>query len=170
MSENGNEYEKPKDLRSLMRYFRFSSATDSVAKSVQKYKNEKLSKFGLRSMHLTFLCCLYKAEDGLTLGELSKECGVDKAFISRVTRELEKLGYIDYSSTHPLELRYKKRLVLTDNGKNIMSTVDKLLDEAVKKITDGIPEEQIDIFYSVLSKFDGRLSEMCAAEEASVMR
>ncbi len=163
MSDN-NGHDNKTDLRSLMRYFRFSSATDSVAKNVQKYKNEKLSGFGLRSMHLTFLCCLYKSESGMTLGELSKECGVDKAFISRVTRELEKLGYIDYSSSHPLELRYKKRLVLTEYGRKIMNKVDRLLDEAVNKITDGIPEEQIDTFYSVLAKFDGRLSEMCASE------
>ena len=92
MSEELDENKAPRNLRSLMRYFRFSSATEAVTKSIQKYKNEKLSRFGLKSMHLTFLCCLYKAEDGMTSAELARECGVDKAFISRITHELEKLG------------------------------------------------------------------------------
>lgn len=111
-------------------------------------------------MHLTFLCCLYKAEDGMTPAELARECGVDKAFISRITRELEKLGYIDCPPTHPLELRYKKKLRLTERGRDIMAAVDEMLDEAVTKMTEGISEEQLDAFYKVLSMFDGRLSEL----------
>ena len=73
MSEELDENKAPRNLRSLMRYFRFSSATEAVTKSIQKYKNEKLSRFGLKSMHLTFLCCLYKAEDGMTSAELARE-------------------------------------------------------------------------------------------------
>ena len=157
MSEELDENKEPRNLRSLMRYFRFSSATEAVTKSIQKYKNEKLSRFGLKSMHLTFLCCLYKAEDGMTSAELARECGVDKAFISRITRELEKLGYIDCPQSHPLELRYKKKLRLTERGRDIMAAVDKMIDDAVTKLTDGIPDEKIDDFYKVLTLLDGRL-------------
>ena len=160
MSEEKDENEEPRNLRSLMRYFRFSSATEAVTKGIQKYKNEKLSRFGLKSMHLTFLCCLYKAEDGMTPAELARECGVDKAFISRITRELEKLGYIDCPQNHPLELRYKKKLRLTERGRDIMTAVDEMIDDAVTKLTDGIPDEKIDDFYKVLAMFDGRLNEL----------
>lgn len=157
VSEELDENKAPRNLRSLMRYFRFSSATEAVTKSIQKYKNEKLSRFGLKSMHLTFLCCLYKAEDGMTSAELARECGVDKAFISRITHELEKLGYIDCLQSHPLELRYKKKLRLTERGRDIMAAVDEMIDDAVTKLTDGIPDEKIDDFYKVLSLLDGRL-------------
>ena len=93
----------------------------------------------------------------MTSAELARECGVDKAFISRITHELEKLGYIDCLQSHPLELRYKKKLRLTERGRDIMAAVDEMIDDAVTKLTDGIPDEKIDDFYKVLSLLDGRL-------------
>lgn len=148
--------------RSFRRFLRFSAATDSISKELQKFKNEKLSEFGLRSMHLMFLCCLCCSDNGMTLGELAQSCGVDKAFISRVTRELCSMGYIDYAGEHPyLPLqKYKKHLILTESGKNVMERIINILDDAVNKITAGISAEQFDTFYAVLSRLEGNLAEL----------
>ena len=78
------------------RYVRFCMAVEQMAKTLQKYKNEKLAAFGLRSMHLMFMFQLHQSEDGLTGTELAAICSVDKAFISRVTGELISLGYVEY--------------------------------------------------------------------------
>ena len=48
------------------RFLRFSFAIDQIAKNLQKIKNEKLARFGLRSMHLMCLFQLDKNPDGLT--------------------------------------------------------------------------------------------------------
>ena len=74
------------------RFVRFSMATESLAKTLQKYKNDCLEPFGLRSMHLMTLWCLWRNGGGLTAGELSRLCSVDKAFVSRVTGELGALA------------------------------------------------------------------------------
>ena len=79
------------------RFMRFSIAMETISKNVQKYKNEQLSPFGLKSMHLMFLYCLGQSDDGLTATELSKSCGVDKAFISRMATDLRSMGYIGYA-------------------------------------------------------------------------
>ena len=102
-------------------FMRFSRATDAIIKNLQRYKNEKLQSFGLKSMHLMFLYSLDKAKDGLTAGELSEVCGVDKAFISRMTAELKKTGYVVYSETKPVRFHYKKKLVLTEYGRKSWS-------------------------------------------------
>lgn len=147
------------------RFMRFSHATDTILKNIQKYKNDRLSAYGLRSMHLMFLYCLAKSDKGMTPGELAKSCSVDKAFISRVTTELKKLGYVDYfqSGRESSARSYKKRLSLTEAGRRVMDSVNTLVEESVEKIADGIPKDQLETFYSVLSHMDHNL--LALAEE-----
>lgn len=146
-------------------FIRFSLATDTILKNIQKYKNEQLSAYGLRSMHLMFLYRLDKAEDGMTPGELAQSCSVDKAFISRITTELKNLGYVDYSAERPSfgRLRYKKRLSLTEAGRHVMEAVNTKVCEAVDKISEGISPEQLETFYTVLALMDSNL--LALAEE-----
>ena len=138
------------------RFMRFSIAMETISKNVQKYKNEQLSPFGLKSMHLMFLYCLGGAENGLTATELSKSCGVDKAFISRMTTDLRTMGYI--SSADADDGHYKKRLELTERGRNIIGDINVLVDSAVEKVTADVPREHLEIFYEVLEKMNGNIN------------
>jgi DNA-binding MarR family transcriptional regulator len=138
-------------------------AVEHMAKTLQKYKNEKLAEFGLRSMHLMFLFQLNQSEEGLTGTELAATCSVDKAFISRVTNELTALGYVEYRNK--VGTRYKNRLILTEQGKNVMGKVSEIIDEAVSVVTKEISAEQFDTFYTVLSMVDRRLEESAVTEK-----
>ncbi len=138
------------------RFIRFSIAMDTILKKIQKYKNDHLSDFGLRSMHLMFMYCLFKEQHGLTAGELSQMCSVDKAFISRITNDLRELGYVEYASPEK-NAHYKKHLHLTENGKKVMNRVNEMIGDAVEKISSGISSEQLETFYTVLAVFDNNL-------------
>lgn len=138
------------------RFIRFSITMDTVLKKIQKYKNDRLTAYGLRSMHLMPMYCLFKEHNGLTAVDLAKKCSVDKAFISRITGDLKELGYVDYTEKNT-SAQYKKHLCLTDEGKNVMKKVDDLIGEAVEVITHGIPTEEIKTFYHVLNAFDNNL-------------
>lgn len=146
-------------------FIRFSIATDTVMKKIQKYKNDQLSVFGLRSMHLMFLYCLSKAKDGMTPGELAQSCSVDKAFISRISSELRTLGYVDYDPLlNDESMRYKKRLTLTPKGKEIMVAVNEKVKESVDVISAGISPDDLEIFYKVLAAFDRNLFSLTGEE------
>jgi len=138
------------------RFIRFSITMDTVLKKIQKYKNDRLTAYGLRSMHLMPMYCLFREQGGLTAVDLAKKCSVDKAFISRITGDLKDLGYVDYTENNTTA-HYKKRLCLTGEGKNVMKNVNNLIGEAVEIITHGIPEDQIKTFYHVLNAFDNNL-------------
>ncbi len=138
------------------RFFRFSIAMEAITKKVQKYKNTQMSSYGLHSMHVMFLCSLDKSEDGMTAGELAKSCGVDKAFISRTAGDLRKKGYVDFS--HGNGKLYKKKLILTPEGKEIMGDINRIVKDTVEKATAGISAEQFDIFYNVMEKLSGNLT------------
>ena len=138
------------------RFMRFSMAMETISKNVQKYKNEEMSSFGLKSMHLMFLYCLGQADDGLTATELSKSCGVDKAFISRMAADLRSVGYIDYAEH--ANGHYKKRLQLTAHGREIITDINRRVSVAVEKVTDGISRERLEVFYGVLEQMNTNLS------------
>ena len=149
------------------RYVRFCMAVEHMAKTLQKYKNEKLAVFGLRSMHLMFLFQLSQAEDGLTGSELAASCSVDKAFISRVTGELSELGYVEYRNK--TGSRYKNKLVLTEKGRQVMDRISTIIDDTILAVTGEITAEQLSTFYMVLGTIDRNLENLPdtpAAEQA----
>lgn len=132
------------------RFVRFSMATEALTKTLQKYKNDCLERFGLRSMHLMTLWCLWRNKDGLTAGDLSRLCSVDKAFVSRVTGELGELGYVDRGEDQG---RRSRVLTLTSRGREIMKEIDGILRYSVERITDGVGRGQLEAFYGVLDRF-----------------
>ena len=137
-------------------------AVEHMAKTLQKYKNEKLAAFGLRSMHLMFMFQLNQAAEGLTGSELAATCSVDKAFISRVTGELSNLGYIEYRDK--MGTRYKNKLILTEKGREVMAEVSGIIDETIAAVSSQITSEEFDVFYKVLGTVNQNLEQYSAAE------
>lgn len=139
------------------RYVRFCMAVEHMAKTLQKYKNEKLAAFGLRSMHLMFMFQLNQSEEGLTGTELAATCSVDKAFISRVTGELIGLGYVEYRNKQGT--KYKNKLILSEKGRDVMIKVSEIIDDTIAAVTGEITEEQFKVFYTVLNAVDASLED-----------
>ena len=144
------------------RYVKFCMAVEHMEKALQKYKNEKLAAFGLRSMHLMFLFQLSRAKEGLTGTELATNCSVDKAFISRVTTEMSNLAYVEYLDK--TGSRYKNKLVLTEKGRKVMEQISTLIDETIADVTAGISAEQFGTFYDVLDTVNRNLEYSLAKD------
>ena len=72
------------------------------------------------------------------------------------SEENERRGLIARGVLHA---RYKKRLILTERGLEVMSKVGEILDEAVSKVTSGISDEKINALYEVLGLINSRLAE-----------
>jgi len=140
------------------RFLRFSFAIDQIAKNLQKIKNEKLARFGLRSMHLMCLFQLDKHPEGLTGTELAHRCQVDKAFVSRVTGDLCKAEYVSYSNREGTH--YNNKFILTEAGQKIMTEVRIILEAAVEQVTAGITEDQLLQFYTILEQLDSGLCQI----------
>ena len=145
------------------RFIRFSHATESVLKAITRYKNDCLARYGLRGMHLMTMVCLFRSdEDGLTPGELSRLCAVDKAFVSRVTGELKRMGYLSAE-----EGRYNARVSLTERGREVTAEIYRMLNDAVERITEGVSSGEVEIFYSVLDRFGKNLDVMNGGNSAA---
>lgn len=144
------------------RFIRFSHATESVLKAITRYKNECLSRYGLRGMHLMTMVCLFRSGDsGLTPGDLSRICAVDRAFVSRTTGDLIRLGYLTVDGG-----RYNARISLSERGAAVTAEIYRMLNDAVARITDGVSDEEVETFYAVLNRFGKNLNGMSGPSPA----
>ncbi len=138
------------------RFIRFSLATEAVLKAITKYKNDCLDRYGLRGMHLMTMVCLFRSgAEGLTPGDLARRCGVDKAFVSRTTGELRRLGYLSVDGG-----RYNARVSLSERGRAVTGEIYRMLNDAVARITEGVSSVDVETFYGVLDRFGKNLEAL----------
>lgn len=145
------------------RYVRFCIAIEHMAKTLRRYKNEKLSEFGLRGMHLMFLFQLDKEKEGLTVSELAVSCAVDKGFISRATSDLIAKGYVEYKNK--VGSRYRNKIILTDLGRHVMDQLNSVIDTTISLVTDEVSAEDFVTFYKVLDSIEKNLEKTAWNEE-----
>lgn len=67
----------------IRKFVKFVGEIDTLYKSIQKIKSNRMKEFGLGGTHAMCLCSLLQSERGLTAAELCKEIAIDKAAVSR---------------------------------------------------------------------------------------
>ena len=76
------------------RYMMLTTRIAGITHSIQQIKNIALKPYGLKGRTVNCLFHLYRCGGGITLLELAKLCGEDKAAISRCVTDLRKMGYV----------------------------------------------------------------------------
>ncbi|MGN0961877.1 MAG: MarR family winged helix-turn-helix transcriptional regulator [Christensenellales bacterium] len=143
------------------RYNKFTLLISVINRSINKIKSEEMSKFGLKSYHVSCLFYLYKNLDcGLTASELCALCEEDKGTISRSLNYLENYGYIICKEDNSKK-KYRAKLHLTQQGRKIAQKITQITDEAVEKGSCGITEEERVIMYKSLDIISDNLKKIC---------
>ena len=117
-------------------------------------KHKKMDAYGLDNAHTLCICVLGENADGLTKTELASRCSVDKAQISRVVTALQKKNYV---SAPMGDRTYKRRYMLTDEGKKVADDLNSLILEINSYVSGGIPNKQIESFYKTFETICGNL-------------
>ena len=144
---------------------RFETFTTLIAKAsrcVYKIKTGEMAEYNLKSSHVSCLYYLYKF-DSLTAKELCDLCGEDKANISRAIKYLESEGYICCQTT--MQKRYQSALLLTEKGKAVGQEITKKIDRILYEASEGLTEENRQIFYQSLSLICQNLEKICIKYE-----
>lgn len=146
---------------------RFEAFTGSILelnRYLQKIKDLEMRPYGLRANHVMCLYYLGKNPSGLTVTELTDTCKEDKAAISRCTAQLieKRLIYRDSDET---KRAYRTKLYLTDQGKEMVQTIDRRIDAALTSGSSGLTQEQRDIFYQTMNMIIENLSNYIAEKE-----
>lgn len=139
------------------RYTIFTTSITGISHSIQQIKNIALNPYGLKGRNVNCLFHLYRYHEGITLLELAKICGQDKAAISRCVSDLRKMGYV--TATSESGKNYRAQIRLTDKGIKAAAHLDSCITEAVESGGTAMTEEERETFYRCLQNIDRDLEK-----------
>ena len=140
------------------RFTPFVLTIERVSKIIKRIADKEMEAYGLRSSHVMCLLQLSKTENGLSSSSLADACGVDKAFISRITNELLDKGFIEKEDNS--EKKYKTNFTLTEKGKEINKKMTEIVSNYVHLVNQNVSQKDIQTFYEVLNQFDAEISKI----------
>ncbi len=140
------------------RFQTFTVLTLKISRCIHRIKTEEMAEFNLKSTHVSCLYYLYQ-KDALTATELCEICEEDKSYVSHSIRFLEENGYIRCSST--AKKRYKATFSLTEKGYDIASRIAQKIDAVMAPASQGLTEEERNIFYRGLVQISDNLQKIC---------
>ena len=139
--------------RFLMFYHNF----DGILKDIKKKEMSYMSEYGLRAVHVGCLLRIRDSEKGMTITELAKATNTDKALISRVIKELASDGFVS-TKTVGEDKSYRKKYYLTPKSEEILFNIDEDIGRYMARARAGIPNEDMQKFYEVLSMLTRNIS------------
>lgn len=108
-------------------------------------------EYDITPSQYALLQCLC-TQDGLTPSQLAQELRLDTSSITGILSRLEKKGLID--RVYNQEDRRSVSIHLREEGRSLWSQVDRVIDEANAKITNGLDPEHYAQFLSALSMIE----------------
>ena len=145
------------------RFTPFVLYIERISKNIKRVADDKMAPYGLRSAHVMCILQIGKTENGLSSSELAEACGVDKAFISRVTAELIEKGHI--AKADGTEGKYKIKFQLTDSGKEIYKEIVNIVMGCIDTVDTHISVQKLEIFYELLSGIDRGIEALVKKEK-----
>lgn len=145
------------------RFTPFVLLIERISKNIKRIADKEMEAYGLRSAHVMCMLQLSKADGGLSSSALADVCGVDKAFISRITNELLEMGYIEKEEL-PTK-KYKTHFYLTESGLEINAKMTDIVSNYVQCVNKNVPSCEIECFYEVLNEFDSEISKIANEEK-----
>ena len=130
------------------RFETFTVLINRLSRNIRKIKNQEMADYGLRSVHVSCLYYLYRA-DSLTATDLCERCEEDKATISRALEYLETNDYLTCSSKNAK--RYKTPLLLTEKGKKVAKKIADKVEKVLEAVSTSLSDEERRAFYKSLA-------------------
>ena len=128
----------------------FALSLENITKCINKIKSIKISEFGIRAAHFNCMMHIDMSADGLTPTELSKDCGVDKAFVSRTTADLIKGGFIQTNQKFHDGRKYKNKYILTEKGREVIKETKAMIEKYFSDLSEKISEYEMSCFIRVI--------------------
>ena len=141
----------------------FMKMLNNISRSQAIYRNSRITASDLNSCHYAFVISICR-KPGRSQEEIARDLCLNKSTVARALNSLETNGYILRTplpndkrqfSVHPTE----KMLA-------VLPEVRKASEEWRDQLSEGIPEEEMEIFNSVLERMERRARDIIESQEA----
>ena len=141
---------------------KFMKLLNNISRSQAIYRRSRIAADDLQSGHYAFVLAICR-EPGRSQEELARELCINKSTAARNLSALEERGYISRS---PLPCDKRQFAVFpTEKMLAVLDEVRSVSVEWMQQLSEGIPQEQLDVFDSVLSRMEAKAREIVNARE-----
>ena len=141
----------------------FMKMLNNVSRSQAIYRRGKITAGDLHSCHFAFVLAICRVP-GRSQEELARELCINKSTVARALNTLETNGYI---SRTPLPSDKRQFSVHpTEKMLAVLPEVREASKEWMTLLSEGISDEEMEIFDSVLERMESKAREIIEKQEA----
>ena len=142
---------------------KFMKMLNNISRSQAIYRRRRIAADDLQSGHYAFALAICHSP-GRSQEELARELCINKSTVTRNLNALEERGYITRS---PLQ-NDKRHLSVypTEKMLNILPEIEDASGSWMTLLAEGIPEDELAVFNSVLERMQARARNIIENEEA----
>ena len=141
---------------------KFMKMLNNVSRSQAVYRNGRIAVGDLQSGHYAFVLAICHAP-GRSQEELAQELCINKSTVARNLNYLEERGYV---KREPLPQDKRCFSVFpTEKMLTVLPRIKQASTEWMELISQGIPQEEMAVFDSVLERMQARAREIIAGQE-----
>ena len=143
---------------------KFMKMLNNISRSQAVYRHERISADDLHSSQYAFVLAICR-EPGRSQEELAQELCLNKSTVARALNSLEEKGYITRTS-----LPTDKRQFSVYPTEKMLSVLPEVKDASLEWMTllsEGIPQDELEIFNSVLERMQARARKIIESQEES---
>ena len=141
---------------------KFMKMLNNVSRSQAIYRSARISAKDLLVSHYAFVFAICQKE-GRSQEEIARELCLNKSTVARALNTLEENGYIERRPT-PNDKR-QLSVYPTDKMLAVLPEIKEASDDWMKLLSEGIPQDELDIFNSVLERMQARAREITEGQE-----
>ena len=136
---------------------KFMKTLNNISRCQSNYRSCKLGTDRLCVGHHAFVLAICR-NPGSSQEMLSRELCLNKSTVARALNHLEEKGFINREIN---EVNKRETLVFpTEKMLKILPEVRTITDEWNRLLVSEIPEEEVTLFYSVLSRIEGKAKQI----------
>lgn len=135
---------------------------NNISRSQAIFRNGRIQAEDLQSSHYAFVLAICR-EPGRSQEEIAAELCVNKSTVARNLNYLEEKGYIERTP-----LANDKRQFSVYPTKKMLLVLPQIKSASIEwmnLLSQGIPQEELDIFNSVLSRMQDKAREIIEKQE-----
>ena len=143
---------------------KFMKMLNNISRSQAIYRQDKISVYDLQPGHYAFALAICR-EPGRSQEEIARELCINKSTVARNLNYLEEKGYI---SRNPLP--NDKRQFSVFPTEKMLAVIPEIRQASVEWMTllsEGIPEDELAIFDSVLDRMQAKARIIIERQEES---
>ena len=135
---------------------------NNISRSQAVYRHNKISAADMQAGQYAFALAICR-EPGRSQEEIARELCLNKSTVARNLNSLEENGYITRT---PLPNDKRQFSVYpTDKMLSLLPEIKQVSLEWMALLSEGIPQEELDIFDSVLERMQARAREIIQKQE-----